>query len=118
MFGNPLYDPNAPWRAEPASSAQYDWLDDLGIEAPHGLTKGQASDLISSAIEPDSEQIEFLQMHGVTLPATATQLDANRRIAAIVAGSFSKKRGASLGNWAAWLVAALAIVAAVSCNRD
>lgn len=118
MFGNPLYDPNAPWRAEPASDAQYDWLEDLGVEAPRGLTKGQASDLISGAIEPEEEQIEFLRAQGVRLPADATQLDANQRIAAIVAGSFGKKRGASIGNLAAWAVAVLLLVAAVSCNRD
>ncbi len=118
MFGNPIYDPKASWRREPASDAQIDWLDDLGIKAPRGLTKGQASDLISGAIEPDFEQIEFLRTQGVTLPATATQLDANREIAAIVAGSFSKNGGGWRGNWVTWLIAVLLMVAAFSCNRD
>lgn len=118
MFGNPLYDPNAPWRAEPASDAQYNWLDDLGIGAPRGLTKGQASDLISGAIEPEAEQIEFLRAQGVRLPVDATQLDANRRIAAIVAGSFDKKRGGSLGNWARLITLLLIIVALAKCSGD
>ena len=118
MFGNPLYDPNASWRREPASDAQVDWLDDLGIKAPKGLTKGEASDLISSAINPDLDQLEFLRAQGVTLPATATQLDANRKIAAIVAGSFDKKRGGSPGGWARLIVLLLMIVALAKCSGN
>jgi hypothetical protein len=72
--------------------------------------------LISGAIDPELEQIEFLRTQGVTLPVTATQLDANRKIAAIVAGSFDKKRGGWLGNWARLIVLLLMIVALAKCS--
>jgi hypothetical protein len=84
MFGSALYDPEAPWRAEPATDAQYRHLSDLSVDAPRGLTKGEASDMISAAVEPNPDEVEFLKFFGVTLPRLATQLDAKRRIADIV----------------------------------
>jgi hypothetical protein len=121
MFDSALYDPNAPWRSEPATEAQYEFLEDLDIHARRGLTKGEASDLISSAIEPDVEQIEFLRSYDVTLRDNATQLDANRKIAEIVAhtayGSARDARNGRQGGWTVrvlFLLFALAVIA--SCN--
>lgn len=84
MFGSALYDPEAPWRLEQATEAQYRHLTALDLNAPQGLTKGEASDMISAAIEPDANEVEFLKFFGVILPPLATQLDAKRRIVDIV----------------------------------
>lgn len=45
-----LIDPTAPWRGGKASAKQLEILKDKRIPIPNGLTKGQASDLISAAI--------------------------------------------------------------------
>ena len=42
-------DPDAPWRAEPATSRQLAYLEHLGVDAPADISRGQASDLISQA---------------------------------------------------------------------
>lgn len=84
MFGNARYDPKASWRREPATEAQCGRLGDLGVNAPRGLTKGEASDLISASIEPEPDEVEFLKFFGVKLPESATQLDARGKIIEIV----------------------------------
>jgi hypothetical protein len=90
MFGSSLYDPNAPWRSEPATASQYRVLLEREIHAPVGLTKGQASDLISRYEEPGPDELEFLQFFRVKLPRSATQLDARDKIAEIISDPSNK----------------------------
>jgi ATP-dependent helicase IRC3 len=51
-----LVDPNADWRARPATERQLAALAGRGIRAPAGLTRGQASDLLGAAIATGSGQ--------------------------------------------------------------
>jgi hypothetical protein len=92
LFDSALYDPNAAWRSESPSEAQLRLLTELGLPPTPGMTKGQASDLISRSKEPDPEQIAFLKFFGVKLSKSATQLDANQRIVDIVSDPANKTK--------------------------
>jgi hypothetical protein len=51
-----LVDKTAPWRAKPPSGKQVAFLHQHGIPVTDGLTKGEASDLISAAIARDKRR--------------------------------------------------------------
>lgn len=92
MFGNPRYNRFAKWRNDPATDWQLEKLVDLNVEAPKGLTKGEASDLISKSLPPAPEEIEFLKVFGIELPKSATQHDAALRIGEITSDRANKAK--------------------------
>ena len=92
MFGSKIYDPDATWRAEPASAMQLRALADLGFRPIHLLTKGEAADEISARTEPAPEEVEFLRFFGVRLANGTTALDARRAIGLIIADEVNRRR--------------------------
>lgn len=84
VFDNPLYDPGAAWRLEPATDGQYEKLADLGVATRKKLTKGEATDAIAQRVEADPEEREFLQFFGVTLSRDASQFEARTAISTII----------------------------------
>lgn len=72
-----IVDVNAPWRDNPVSPKQIEYLRKLGFETlPEGLTMGQAGVLIESRksqmeSEPASnKQMYFLRMRGISIPSS------------------------------------------------
>jgi DNA-directed RNA polymerase subunit M/transcription elongation factor TFIIS len=61
LRSEPDGDPDAPWRAEPATDSQKRKLRFYGRRFPAQLTKGEASDLIEDAMEQHSEKEEVYQ---------------------------------------------------------
>lgn len=77
---------DAPWRAQPASYAQLQALRGNGLTPTEGMTKGEASDLLSvakaaSALGPATQrQRDYLQQLGVDVPDALTKSEASALI--------------------------------------
>jgi hypothetical protein len=92
FFDSPLYDPHAPWRQEPATDRQRAALEKFGVDHHPEMTKGEAADLIGCHSTPDEEELEFLRFFRVPLCADASQYEARREIARIVAEPENRAR--------------------------
>lgn len=82
-MNNKWSEPNAPWRNEPASENQRRRLTEDGIAFRSRITKGEASDLISSSVPPEGEDMAVLKFFNVRLSAGASELDALHAISKI-----------------------------------
>ena len=73
----------ASWRDEPASEKQRDALQNMGVELPEGLTKGEASDLLAKQWDvPLTEpQARFIKEHKLyEYPEFLTKHEAGKLI--------------------------------------
>src|SRR5438034_11777133 len=60
-YHDPLTDPNAPWRREPATDAQKRKLRFYGCRFSDAVTKGKASELLDDAMSRHPEKEEQYQ---------------------------------------------------------
>jgi len=68
------------WRSEPATEAQKRRLREEGIRIRDKLSKGEASDLIGSTVEPSEWEIEQLKFFKVTGISQMSETDARRKL--------------------------------------
>jgi len=85
-----LIDPSAAWRSTPASRKQIDTLKKLKVEFEQGVTKGEASDMITQAVQrrnrwkgqPATEpQLRALRYLGYNMDQIWTKGTASKAIA-------------------------------------
>jgi len=53
------------WRNDPATEAQKRRLKEEGIKFHRNITKGEASDLVGSTVDPEDDEIEILKFFKV-----------------------------------------------------
>jgi len=71
------------WRNEPATEAQEKRMEEDGIAFSENITKGEASDLIGSLVDPEEEQIEILKFFRVPGFDHLNQTEARKKISEI-----------------------------------
>lgn len=92
VFDSKIHEPNARWRADPATDRQLKELATLGVPACALLTKGEAADIISQHRPAELEDEEFLRFFGIKVPRDMTQYDAAQHIARIIADPDNRQR--------------------------
>ena len=80
------------WRQDPATDAQKRRLKEEGIKFPSSLTKGEASDLIGSTVEPDDHELAILKFFKIAGISKMSQTDARKKIEAIFDAPENTKR--------------------------
>ena len=74
---------DAPWRSQPATSKQLDTLSKSGITFDHGITKGEAFELLDSKFnEPATDkQLFYLKIKGIQFHPGLSKIQARKLIA-------------------------------------
>jgi superfamily II DNA or RNA helicase len=74
---------SAPWRSEPATQKQLDTLARNGFSFGHGVTKGQAAELLDTKFNaaPTPKQLFYLKVNGIKYPPGITKFQARDLIA-------------------------------------
>lgn len=74
---------DAPWRAQPATQKQLDALAKGGVKFDHGITKGEAFEILDSRMsEPaTSKQLFFLKVNHIPITPGLTKIEAGKLIA-------------------------------------
>jgi len=80
------------WRKDPATEAQTKRLNEEGIKYPSFITKGEASDLIGSSIEPDEHETAILKFFRIRDISKMSQTDARTKIEEIFDKAENKDR--------------------------
>jgi hypothetical protein len=81
-----------PWREDLITDHQKQALKDRGLAFNDAMTKGEASDRISSVERPGDEEIEVLKFFKVKGISKLTQLEARHKIVELAASEESVKR--------------------------
>ena len=81
-----------PWRENLITDRQKQALKNRGLAFNDAMTKGEASDLISSVERPGDEEIEVLKFFKVKGISKLTQLEARHKIVELAASEESVKR--------------------------
>lgn len=82
----------ADWRQDPATDAQIKRLKQEGIDFSRGLTKGEASDLISDTQEAGEFELEVLKFFRIPKRSEFTELTARKKVDQIFADPKKKQR--------------------------
>jgi hypothetical protein len=80
------------WRQDAATDAQKRRLKEEGIKFSSSITKGEASDLIGSTVEPDDHEIAILKFFKIAGISKMSQTDARRKIESIFDNAENKDR--------------------------
>lgn len=80
------------WRSDPATEAQKKRMREDGIKFSEKITKGEASDLIGSLLEPEDDQKEILKFFKAKNIAKMSQTDARKKIEEIFANPDNKTK--------------------------
>jgi hypothetical protein len=80
------------WRQDAATDAQKRRLKEEGIKFSSSITKGEASDLIGSTVEPDDHEIAILKFFKIAGISKMSQTDARKKIESIFDKSENKER--------------------------
>lgn len=74
---------DAPWRSLPATQRQLDALAKGGIRFGHGITKGEAAEILDARMsEPaTSKQLFYLKTNGIPFQPGITKIEASKMIA-------------------------------------
>lgn len=74
---------DAPWRLKPASQKQLDTLSRMGVQFDHGISQGEASQLLEAKISSPatSKQLFFLRSNGIPHTREISKLEAQKLIA-------------------------------------
>ena len=68
------------WRSDPATEAQKKRMREDGIKFSENITKGEASDLIGSLLEPEDDEKEILKFFKSKGISQMSQTDARKKI--------------------------------------
>jgi hypothetical protein len=80
------------WRLDPATERQKKRLKAEGIDFPENITKGEASELIGSTVEPSVDEIAVLKFFKVSGIPKMSQTDARRKISELFADEQKVKK--------------------------
>ena len=89
------------WRDHPATDRQKAFLSEEGIRFPPTITKGEASDLIESALPAEERDLDILHFFKVPGAGSMNQREARKKVHEILAEQENKEkwkgRGATKG---------------------
>ena len=80
------------WRNDPATEAQKNRMREDGIDFSENITKGEASDLIGSLLEPEDDQKEILKFFKTKNISKISQTDARKIIEEIFSNPTNKSK--------------------------
>lgn len=80
------------WKEDPATDAQKERLKAEGIKFSKNITKGEASDLIGSTVEPEQNVLIMLKFFKVSGISKMSQTDARKKLEEIFSNQDNKKR--------------------------
>lgn len=83
---------DAPWRSLPASQKQLDTLTKLGVQFDHGISKGEAFQLLDEKLSAPAtdKQLCWLKNHGYEIKNGLTKFEAKEMIATAIGGKNGK----------------------------
>ena len=79
---------DAPWRSLPASPRQMDTLSKMGVQFDHGISKGEAAQILDEKINAPAtdKQLFWLRKNGVRVGHSLTKIEARKLISSLNGG--------------------------------